>query len=593
MSEPVRTRVAVRDVPPDRRRGAEIRVLLGPRTVGSTSGFLGVAALEPGERINEHYHPYSEEFLYVARGAITVDLDDGRSRWPPARRSSCRSNVRHRLRNTGAEPGRGGLPPRAAGAPAGARPRGHRGPAVLGPPPDRRRRRPDRRPDGARHASAGRAGPVARTEVGHDVGAPVTGIGVVAPGGVTRKQFWSAIVEGRTATRRITFFDPSPFRSQIAAECDFDPVAAGLTPRERRRADRYVQFALAASTEALADSGLELTDAEPDRDRRGARHGGRRHHGAGTGVRGGQRLAAAEWLVDPDCTHAVPVPGAGARAAWPPTSPAGTGCTARRMVVSTGCTSGIDAIGYAHQLIAGRRGGRRGDRRLGQRRSRRSPSPRFDAIKATTPDNDDPAHASRPFDADRQGFVLAEGAAVLVLEELGHARARGAHVYCESGRLRQPQQRLPHDRAAAGRRRDGAWPSAPRCDQARIDPMDVSYISAHGSAHPAERPARDGGLQAGPRAGRATGCRSARSSRWSATRWAPSARSRWPPARWPSSSAWCRRPPTGPTGIPSATWTTCPNTARDVPVEVALSVGSGFGGFQSAMVFKRLRELTR
>ncbi|WP_428965335.1 cupin domain-containing protein [Micromonospora fluostatini] len=104
MSETTARTVALRDVPPDRRRGGELRVLLGPRTVGSTSGFLGVATLQPGERIAEHYHPYSEEFLYVARGAITVDLDDepvpvgaGEGLFVPV-------NVRHRLRNTGDEP---------------------------------------------------------------------------------------------------------------------------------------------------------------------------------------------------------------------------------------------------------------------------------------------------------------------------------------------------------------------------------------------------------------------------------------------------------------------------------------------------------
>ncbi|MFI0793380.1 cupin domain-containing protein [Micromonospora rubida] len=101
---PAHRPVAGRDVPADRRRGGELRVLLGPKTVGSTSGFMGVAALAPGERIAEHYHPYSEEFLYVTRGAITVDLDDrpvplatGESLFVPV-------NVRHRLRNTGAEP---------------------------------------------------------------------------------------------------------------------------------------------------------------------------------------------------------------------------------------------------------------------------------------------------------------------------------------------------------------------------------------------------------------------------------------------------------------------------------------------------------
>ena len=121
----------------------------------------------------------------------------------------------------------------------------------------------------------------------------VTGIGVVAPGGPTREQFWATITDGQTATRRITFFDPSPFRSQIAAECDFDPVAAGLTPRERRRADRYVQFALAGSIEAVADSGLELTEATRQRAGvvLGSAVGGTMR--AGGRVRGGQRLGRA------------------------------------------------------------------------------------------------------------------------------------------------------------------------------------------------------------------------------------------------------------------------------------------------------------
>ena len=95
----------------------------------------------------------------------------------------------------------------------------------------------------------------------------VTGIGVVAPGGSGREAFWEARTAGRTATRGITFFDPSGFRSQIAAEVDFDPHAAGLTEHEVRRMDRYIQFAAAAGMEAITDSGLGLE--EIDRSRMG------------------------------------------------------------------------------------------------------------------------------------------------------------------------------------------------------------------------------------------------------------------------------------------------------------------------------------
>ena len=86
----------------------------------------------------------------------------------------------------------------------------------------------------------------------------VTGVGVVAPGGANRREFWQLLTAGRTATRRITFFDPTDFRSQIAAECDFDPAAAGLTPQEIHRNDRFTQFALVAADEAVAHSGLDL-----------------------------------------------------------------------------------------------------------------------------------------------------------------------------------------------------------------------------------------------------------------------------------------------------------------------------------------------
>lgn len=95
--------IAREDIPPNRRRGAEIRVVLGPATVGSESGFMGVAVLEPGESIAEHYHPYSEEFVYVVTGKLTVDLDDEVVLVGPDCGVLCPTNVRHRLRNMGTE----------------------------------------------------------------------------------------------------------------------------------------------------------------------------------------------------------------------------------------------------------------------------------------------------------------------------------------------------------------------------------------------------------------------------------------------------------------------------------------------------------
>jgi len=95
--------IAIEDVTADRRRGGEIRTLLSPKSVGSTSGFMGVAILQPGERIAEHYHPYSEEFLCLVRGTLTVDLDDVETPVQAGQGLYIPIGVRHRLRNTGAE----------------------------------------------------------------------------------------------------------------------------------------------------------------------------------------------------------------------------------------------------------------------------------------------------------------------------------------------------------------------------------------------------------------------------------------------------------------------------------------------------------
>ncbi|MFI6761762.1 beta-ketoacyl-[acyl-carrier-protein] synthase family protein [Micromonospora sp. NPDC050417] len=416
----------------------------------------------------------------------------------------------------------------------------------------------------------------------------VTGIGVVAPGGPTRKQFWATITEGQTATRRISFFDPSPFRSQIAAECDFDPGAAGLTPRERRRADRYVQFALAGSIEALADSGLELTDEI--RTRTGVV--------LGSAVGGTMALedeyvvasdSGAEWLVDYECS------GPYLYQALVPSSLAADvavrhGLYGPAQVISTGCTSGIDSIGYAYQLIAD------GEADIVVTGASDTPiSPVtvacFDAIKATTPDNDDPAHASRPFDRDRHGFVLAEGAAVLVLEELEHALRRGAHVYCEVAGYANRSNGYH----MTGLRPDGvemALAISSALDQARINPDEISYISAHGSGTRQNDRHETAAFKRalGPAAyqvpissiksmvGHSLGAIG--SIEMAACALAIEYGVVPPTANWANRD-------------PECDLDYIPNIARDHPVDVALSVGSGFGGFQSAMVFTRLRESAR
>ncbi len=411
----------------------------------------------------------------------------------------------------------------------------------------------------------------------------VTGIGVVAPGGATRDRFWKTITEGRTATRRISFFDPSPFRSQIAAECDFDPDAAGITLAERQRADRYVQFALACSAEAIADSGLTLTDAQ--RERAGVV--------LGTAVGGTMALeqeyvrvsdSGRHWLVD----HALGGPYL-YQALVPSSLAADVACRhglhGPAQVISTGCTSGIDAIGYAHQLVAD---GEADVVLAGAADSPISPVTvaSFDAIGATSPDNDDPEHASRPFDADRHGFVLAEGAAVLVLEEAEHARRRGAHVYCEVAGYASRSNGFH----MTGLRPDGAEMAVAISDalrQARLAPTAVSYVSAHGSG---TRQNDRHETAAFKRALGETAYRVPISSIKSMVGHSLGAIGSIEMAACALAIEYGVVPPTAnwSTRDPECDLDYVPNEAREVPVDVALSVGSGFGGFQSAMGCRRL-----
>jgi minimal PKS ketosynthase (KS/KS alpha) len=305
----------------------------------------------------------------------------------------------------------------------------------------------------------------------------VTGIGVVAPGGNGREPFWDLITSGRTATRRITFFDAADFKSQIAAECDFDPAAAGLCEEEVQRMDRYVQFAVVAAAEAVADSGLD--DATSDSERRGVTLGSA--VGGTTMLEQGYVAVSdggREWLVDPDAAppHAY--------LALVPSTLASEvavrfGAHGPAVVVSTGCTSGIDAVGYGFQLI---QDGEADVVIAGASESGISPISMacFDPIGATSCRNDEPERASRPFDRTRDGFVMGEGAAVLVLEELAHARARGARAYCELTGYASRGNAFH----MTGLRPDGAEMAESIADALRqggTSPAEVDYVNAHGS----------------------------------------------------------------------------------------------------------------
>ncbi|MFI1972473.1 beta-ACP synthase [Streptomyces cinnamoneus] len=305
----------------------------------------------------------------------------------------------------------------------------------------------------------------------------VTGIGVVAPGGTGAAGFWDLLVQGRTATRGITLFDPAGLRSRIAAECDFDPQAHGLDQEFTERADRYVQFAVVAAEEAVRDCGLDTAAEDPWRI----------GVSLGTAVGGTTRLEHDYVLVsqsgrrwDVDHHRAGPQ----LHTAFSPSTLASVvaerfGARGPVQAVSTGCTSGLDAVGYAFHTIEE---GRADVCIAGASDSPISPITMacFDAIKATSPDNDDPEHASKPFDNRRNGFVMGEGAAVLVLEDYEHARARDAHIHCEiSGYATYGNAYHMTGLTTEGLEMSRAIDTA--LGQAGLGPTAIDYVNAHGS----------------------------------------------------------------------------------------------------------------
>ncbi|MFF2376012.1 beta-ketoacyl-[acyl-carrier-protein] synthase family protein [Streptomyces xiamenensis] len=411
----------------------------------------------------------------------------------------------------------------------------------------------------------------------------ITGIGVVAPGGVGRKAFWDLMVSGRTATRTISFFDPSRFRSQVAAEVDFDAQRYGLSPREIRRMDRAAQFAVVAARECLSDSGVEFAELDPHRT----------GVSVGSAV-GGTTSLEREYLVLSDSGRLWEVDGGyvsphlfdafvpsslAAEVAW------AAGAEGPATVVSTGCTSGLDSVGYARDLIAE---GSADVMVAGAADTPISPIAVacFDAIKATTSRNDDPAHASRPFDRTRDGFVLAEGAAMFVLEELEHARARGAHVYA----LVDGYATRCNAYHMTGLKPDGtemAEAIRHAMAQARLNPEDIGYVNAHGSGTKQNDRHETGAFKStlGDHAYRVPV-----SSIKSMVGHSLGAIGSIEIAACALAMEYGVVPPTANLSEPDPECDLdyVPHHARERRVDAVLSVGSGFGGFQSAMALSKV-----
>ncbi|MEV6313819.1 beta-ketoacyl-[acyl-carrier-protein] synthase family protein [Streptomyces sp. NPDC051776] len=416
--------------------------------------------------------------------------------------------------------------------------------------------------------------------------AVITGIGVVAPGQPGRENFWEMIVKGRTATRRITLFDPAPFRSRIGAECDFDPEQNGLSYQEIRRTDRAGQFAIVAAREAVADSGLDLGAEDPYRI--GVSVG----NGVGNAISMEQEYRTVSdngrrWLVDqgymvPHLYSYVMSSSLATEVAW------ATGAEGPATVVSSGCCAGIDAVGYAVDLI------REGSAEVMVAGATDAPIypitvSCFDTLRASSTSNDDPEHACRPFDRRRNGLVLGEGSAVFVIEELEHARRRGARIYCEvAGYSARANGYHMTGLRPDGREMGEAITAA--LDEARINPEEIDYANAHGSGtkqndrHETAAYKRSLGEHAyripvssiKSMVGHSLG--SIGSIEIAASALAIDRGTVPPTANYEERD-------------PECDLDYVPGTAREAELDVVLSVGSGFGGFQSAVVLTSPRRI--
>ena len=302
----------------------------------------------------------------------------------------------------------------------------------------------------------------------------ITGLGIVCPIGNTVAEAWSSVLAAKSGISRISHFDPGLLSSQIAGEVRGFDVAAYLSPKEARRMDRFIHLGIAAGVQALKDSGLEVTEANAPR----------------IGVNIGSGIGGLPMIEE---TYNDVLKG-GPRKISPFFIPSTIinmisgnlsimhGLKGPNLAMVTACTTSAHCIGESGRLIeygdcdAMVAGGAEATVTL-------LTVGGFAAARALSTRNDDPATASRPWDRDRDGFVLGEGAGVVVLEEFEHAKRRGAKIYAElagygmSGdayHMTAPQE----DGEGAARCMENALRNA------RLNREDIDYINAHGTSTP-------------------------------------------------------------------------------------------------------------
>ncbi len=300
----------------------------------------------------------------------------------------------------------------------------------------------------------------------------VTGLGVIAPVGIGKDNFWQALVQGKSGIKPITRFDASELPTRIAGEIrDFEP-ADYLDKKEARRMDRFAQFAVAASKLAIEDSGLDLTQENLER----------------IGVILGSGIGGMETFEDQTKTLVnrgpnrispffVPMMIANMAAGQIGIT---FGLRGPNITTVTACASSTNSIGDAFKLL------QRGDADVVVTGGTEAPitplaMAGFCAMKAMSTRNDEPEKASRPFDRERDGFIMGEGAGILILETLEHAEARGARIYaevagygttCDASHITAPD---PEGEGAAKSMEMAI-------NDAGLKPEDITYINAHGTS---------------------------------------------------------------------------------------------------------------
>ncbi|MEW6621069.1 MAG: beta-ketoacyl-ACP synthase II [bacterium] len=302
----------------------------------------------------------------------------------------------------------------------------------------------------------------------------ITGIGVITPIGFGKKDFWTALCQGTPGISRITLFDASSVPVKIAAEIkDFDP-AKYMDKKSLKRTDRETQFAVGAAKLALEDAQIDLTKEDKERI----------DVIIGAGVGG---LAFAEEQIisfiqegpEKISPFLSIIAFSGALSSMVSLE---LGLKGASLTIASGCPAGTDAIGYGFNAI------RNGEVDVVVAGGAEAPIrpvviTSFYAMNALSLRNDEPQKASRPFDANRDGFVIGEGAGVVILEEIEHAKTRGAHIYAEIVSFATTNDAY-HMCAPAPDGKEAARAFKLALQSANISPQEVNYINPHGSSTP-------------------------------------------------------------------------------------------------------------